>query len=442
METRANYVLVGLFTLLVVLAAFGFVYWFASAKSSGNRQTVDVVFTGSVSGLTNGGYVLFNGLRVGEVKKIALLPNDPKSVVATVIVDAATPIRTDTVARLEYQGLTGAAQVALSGGSANAPPLEYVPGFDNPVIHAQRSDIQDLVETARAIARKADGVLTGLEEIVSENKGGVSATVQNIERFSRSLGDNSDGIDKFLEQVGAAAERVGPLAERLESLSKHLDEVVVAFDSAKVNQIVSNLASFSGALSENREKVSETLTNVAELSKSLRELTPKLENAVREGSELLKGIDRQKVANVIDNLDRVSGSLASKRLDIEQTLTSAREISDKLNKTAGRIDELISSAEAFLGSASGEAGKSAFDEIKDAARSVRELADNLDKRTAEIAASLTRFGNSGLKEYEGLAVEARRAVNEINRAVRSIERNPQQFIFGDKPSMPQYNGRR
>ena len=84
METRANYVLVGLFTLGVLFAAFGFVYWFASASSSSNRQTVEVIFTGSVSGLSNGSYVVFNGLRVGEVKKISLLPDDPKSVVAII----------------------------------------------------------------------------------------------------------------------------------------------------------------------------------------------------------------------------------------------------------------------------------------------------------------------------------------------------------------------
>ena len=29
METRANYALIGLFTLLVVASAFGFVYWFS-----------------------------------------------------------------------------------------------------------------------------------------------------------------------------------------------------------------------------------------------------------------------------------------------------------------------------------------------------------------------------------------------------------------------------
>ncbi len=70
------------------------------------------------------------------------------------------------------------------------------------------------------------------------------------------------------------------------------------------------------------------------------------------------------------------------------------------------------------------------------------LADNLDKRTATLAAGLTRFTNSGLREYEALATEGRRAVNDVGRTVRSLEKNPQQLIFGGKPNLPEYNGRR
>src|SRR5215218_4441444 len=123
METRANYALIGVFTLAVIAAAFGFVYWFSGGDRGQSKQSIRVVFSGSVSGLSKGSAALFNGLRVGEVTDIGLFPDDPRRVTSIIQVEASTPIRADTRARLEYQGLTGVAQIALTGGEAGAPPL-------------------------------------------------------------------------------------------------------------------------------------------------------------------------------------------------------------------------------------------------------------------------------------------------------------------------------
>ena len=77
METKANYVVIGLFTLAVIVGAFGFVYWFHDTGSSSDRVSYRVLFDGSVSGLRTGASVLFNGLRVGEVAKLQLDPKEP-----------------------------------------------------------------------------------------------------------------------------------------------------------------------------------------------------------------------------------------------------------------------------------------------------------------------------------------------------------------------------
>ena len=123
-------------------------------------------------------------------------------------------------------------------------------------------------------------------------------------------------------------------------------------------------------------------------------------------------------------------------------LVEARSISEKLNKSADKIDAVLEGAQKFLGSASGEEGQGAFEQIKAAAESVRVLADNLNQRTDRHSRGVGKFTDSGLREYEALAVEGRKTLNDISRAVRSIERNPQQFIFGGKSGLPEYNGRR
>jgi phospholipid/cholesterol/gamma-HCH transport system substrate-binding protein len=445
METRANYALIGIFTLAVIAAAFGFVYWFSGSSRGQERQAVRIVFSGSVSGLSQGSSVSFNGLRVGEVTQISLLPEDPRRVVAIVQVDSSTPIRADTRARLEYQGLTGVANIGLSGGEPGAPPLVPGPGQPMPTIFADRSDFQDLIETARNIARRADDVLERVGRVVADNEGSISRTVQNVERFSQALGENAEGIDRFLAQIGQAAEKIGPLAEKLETLAANVDEVVRAVEPQRVSRIVENVDSFTQALGENRQVVGEALRDAASLVERLNDTAPKLDSAVAEISGVVKAIDPSKVSRTVDNVQSFTDTLNRRSPDIDKAIQEARSITEKLNKSADRIDAVLAGAEKFLGSASGEAGKGAFDEIRAAAVSVRELANDLNERTKGIegvVSGVGRFTDSGLREYEALAVEGRRTLGDISRAVRSIERNPQQFLFGSRPNLPEYNGRR
>jgi phospholipid/cholesterol/gamma-HCH transport system substrate-binding protein len=123
METRANYVVIGLFTLAVIAGAFGFVYWFSRAGDGSERATYRVVFDGAVAGLRTGGWVLFNGIKVGEVSDLKLNPQNPRQVVATILIDKFVPVRTDTRVGLDFQGLTGIASIAIKGGEADATPL-------------------------------------------------------------------------------------------------------------------------------------------------------------------------------------------------------------------------------------------------------------------------------------------------------------------------------
>jgi phospholipid/cholesterol/gamma-HCH transport system substrate-binding protein len=121
METRANYILIGVFTLAVIAGGFGFVWWFQRLSGSGTQVAYEVVYDGSVSGLRPGSAVLFNGIRVGEVSGAAR-HEDPRKVVALISIAGTTPVRTDTKAGPELAGLTGVASVALIGGTDGGAP--------------------------------------------------------------------------------------------------------------------------------------------------------------------------------------------------------------------------------------------------------------------------------------------------------------------------------
>src|SRR5690349_8040403 len=117
METRAPFVIVGGFVLAAIVSVFGFVYWLQNTGGLGPRATYNVRFEGSVPGLMVGAAVLFNGIRVGEVSELGLVPGDPRGVRAAISVASSTPVRSDTKVGLEFQGLTGVPVIALEGGA-------------------------------------------------------------------------------------------------------------------------------------------------------------------------------------------------------------------------------------------------------------------------------------------------------------------------------------
>lgn len=190
MEIKARYVLIGLFTLLVIFAGFAFVYWLETTGGVGKRTNYEVRFQNNVSGLLTGSAVLFNGIRVGEVTSLQLAPDQPKEVDATIAIDARTPVRADTQVGLEFQGLTGVAVVTLTGGSPDAPVLQTSAGRP-PLLIASEAAGQSMSESARQ-------VLGRLDRILSDNASDIRTLVTNLSSFSEALGKNSGKVDSIL----------------------------------------------------------------------------------------------------------------------------------------------------------------------------------------------------------------------------------------------------
>lgn len=442
METRANYAMIGLFTLLIVFGAFAFAYWIGGRDAGTRRNSIAVIFTGSVSGLLRGGSVNFNGVRVGEVTDIRLMPNDPRRVVVRIEVDESTPVKADTRARLESQGLTGVASIALVGGDPESGPLTAPPGQPLPTIYGDPSDLQDLFQTVRDVAGKVDTVLAAVQKVVQDSEGSITRTVQNVERFSQALSDNSEGVGDFLKNVGAVAQRIGPLADRLETVATDLSSILKAVEPERIGRVVGNLDSFTQALGDNRGQVDTILKDAASLARQLNESAGKLDTTLESVSAVARALDPEKVGRLVDNADRFAQALGATSGDVEKAVREAAQITEKLNRSADRIDGVLIAAQSFLGSAAGEEGKATFADVGEAARSIRVLADNLDKRTAEITAGINRFTGPGLRDIESVAGDARRTLGDLSRAVQSLERNPQQFLFGGRAPLPEYNGRR
>jgi phospholipid/cholesterol/gamma-HCH transport system substrate-binding protein len=197
METRANYVLIGSFTLAVIAAAFGFVLWFQSLHTTKQRDPLRIVFEGPAAGLRNGGSVNFNGIRIGEVISVKL--DNPRRVVALALVEKNAPIRKDTVVGLEFQGLTGVAAISLKGGEEAAPP---VPLDEDgvPVLTADPNRLQDVTEAIRGTLQNinkivADNQMLGLNTLAGGKEGGeLFLTVKSIRELAEDFDKRSGAL--------------------------------------------------------------------------------------------------------------------------------------------------------------------------------------------------------------------------------------------------------
>ena len=229
METRANYVLIGAFTLAVIVGAFGFVYWFHHVGGVTVRNYYRVVFQGPIGGLRTGAQVNFNGIRAGEVVALTLDPADPRQALVTISVAAGTPLRADTKVSLEFQGLTGIATLALKGGDPAAPAIERKEN-ELPTLIATPTASQDVMQAARDTLSRIDG-------LVAENQVAIKAAIKNIETFTETLAKNSPKVDRIIAGVdnliggpegkGDVPDAVRAIKNTAENLDKKIDGLVV-----------------------------------------------------------------------------------------------------------------------------------------------------------------------------------------------------------------------
>jgi len=235
METRANFVLIGSFTLAVIAAAFGFVLWFQSLHTTKARSPLRIVFEGSASGLRNGGSVNFNGIRVGEVVSVKL--DDPRRVVALAMVENAAPIRKDTVVGLEFQGLTGVAAISLKGGQVAAPP---VPLDEDgvPILTADPAALQDVTESIRA-------TLQNVNRVVADNQAAVKNSLQNVETFTASLARNAGKIDDVVQKFSDVMGKADGVMTRTDNLMLGLDAIAGGKDGGELLQTVKSIREFA-----------------------------------------------------------------------------------------------------------------------------------------------------------------------------------------------------
>ena len=292
METRAHHVLIGLFTVIVVMAALLFGLWLA--KSSSDRQFAyyQVVFNEAVTGLTQGGAVQYNGIKVGDVTQLKLDKQDPRKVIAWIRLGADTPVRQDTHAKLALTGVTGLAVIQLSGGSPQSPPLEGKNG-ELPVIVADPSPLSRLLANGEDLVMNINDVIARTSALLSpENMDRVSRTLDHLDKATGAIADQRDDIRALLQQLAEASKRANDTLAQTQKLVQTTNSLVdtqgrATLDSARnalasVERVTANV---DHLLSDNRASINGGIQGFSELAPAIREL--------RDAASSLRGVTRR-----------------------------------------------------------------------------------------------------------------------------------------------------
>lgn len=273
METRANYVLIGAFTLLTAACLLLFGLWAAKYTSDKDWRYYNVVFSEAVTGLTEGGSVQYNGISVGTVDTLSLAPDDPRKVIAHVKLRATAPVKVDTRAKLSFTGLTGTAFIQLTGGSPKAALL-LAKGDEVPVILTEASALQNIAETANKLVARMDKVLS------DENIANITRTLNNIENATGVLSDQREDLGTLITNARISSEKLSSTLDTTNRAVTNVDrELVQKLPQliAKLDSTLSRLDTAAGSadslLSENRGAINSfTQDGLSQLGPTMEEL--------------------------------------------------------------------------------------------------------------------------------------------------------------------------
>ena len=297
MERDANYGLIGGLTLALLAAAFGFILWLGQSQFARNFDEYRIIFDGPVRGLSEGGEVQFNGIPVGEITRISLDPRNPNRVLAGVRLREDTPVRVDSTAATESQGITGGSYIQISAGTPSKPLLKEVSKETLPVIKAEKSSLQSLMDGGGALLADASQALERVNRTLSdENIENVSAAIADVRATTAEL-RSSRGMFSKAEQAFARLDRAAADIEAAAASARtaidgdgrktFADVSAAARDlregSAEARVVIHRLDdAASGLAAPDRSGIAATLKSLDSAAQEIEQLAGQLRRTPRE----------------------------------------------------------------------------------------------------------------------------------------------------------------
>ncbi|MBZ0332720.1 MlaD family protein [Marinobacter sp. AL4B] len=279
MEPKAHHVIIGFFTLAAVTAALLFTLWLGKSSSDREWAYYQIDFDHPVSGLAKGNPVLYSGIQVGDVLELTLAPDNPAHVRVLVRVEQDIPVREDTKAGLVLANITGSMSIQFTGGTPQKANLQG-DRSNPPLIHAEPSALNNLMNNGEAMLAQAELLLTNMNRLLAtENVDNVSALIHNAREASESLLANREALIALMDQFNAAAVRAEEASIKVSGVSDRTrtvlnDRIVPVLNTMEtaISTLQPSLERVDTITANNEHSLNAGLQGLSQLGPALREL--------------------------------------------------------------------------------------------------------------------------------------------------------------------------
>jgi phospholipid/cholesterol/gamma-HCH transport system substrate-binding protein len=302
-----HYIAVGIFVILTVLAGSYFVYWLSGAREPVSTQHYVIHFAEPVRGLTRGSAVRYLGVRVGRVRDIQLNPDTPDHVSVIIDVQPNTPIRTNTEAMIQMQGITGLVMIALVQGPGEGRPMPAIADNGYPEIKARRSPLNRMLDDAPILVEQISQLTQNINRLFSgENVDNISALIANASQASQEVAPAMAELGNLLRESRQTLNHINAVAESMRKTSNQVEpHVLETMQSIKTT--TRNLAAITGQVErmveENRENLQHFMDQgLGDFSLLMNESR----SAVQEGQRLVESLRQNPTQLIIQhNVERI-----------------------------------------------------------------------------------------------------------------------------------------
>lgn len=418
METKANTALVGAFTLVVLALGFGFIYWMARGTEQSTSRPLTVIFNDPVTGLAVGSQVVFNGIKIGDVKTLQLDNDRPQVVIAGLAVQPLDAIKEDTQVTLGFQGLTGVGYIEMAGGTPGSPPIWQ--DAQTPVLVAARSSMQDLLAGARGILSRADQTLKGLETMVSANVDNVNLAVKNVQTFTTALSQNTDNVATLMKDASAASKGIAEVTQKLqgivgraEALTASVEPETLRASVEDIRELTRNLAAGSERIQGVAERIETISQNAEAFSTRLPALTDRadaliaaidpdaINTTVTRIGDIASSVSPEEVRKAVDGMGALGETFTANRENIDTIVTRLSAISGNVSIFSERLPRFGERVDTFLTAVDAQKLGQTVDDIQAFAGTLRANTDNVNQIIVDSRKLSARFDTLG-KRAESL----------------------------------------